>query len=165
MFKRMLAVILCMFSVESFSSENFESEIMCLATNVYHEARGEDFVGQVAVAHVTMNRVNSKRFPDSVCGVVYQARYSEWWKKHHNKNVPVKNQCQFSWYCDGRSDAVNDTELFHELLILSIQVYHKMIPDNTDGSLFYHSRRVEPYWASSYNQYAHIGNHIFYNEK
>jgi len=72
----------------------------CLAQNIYHEARGESIAGQFAVAHTTLNRVKSSAYPQTVCGVVTQAVRDE-----HNK--PIKNMCQFSWYCDEAPDYIS----------------------------------------------------------
>ena len=74
----------------------------CLALNIYHEAKGESELGQRAVAYVTLNRAHDPAYPDDICDVVYQAV-----KKN---GVPVKNQCQFSWYCDGKDDEPTDEE-------------------------------------------------------
>jgi hypothetical protein len=71
------------------SSDLSESDLFCMVQNVYHEARGEDALGQAAVAHVTLNRVRSPAYPDTVCGVVWQ-------------------QGQFSWTEDGKSDRMTD---------------------------------------------------------
>ena len=79
------------------------TEAICLATNIYHEARGESYAGKVAVANVTMNRVTSPKFPNTICDVVYQAQTKENWK---GNTVPKRNKCQFSWYCDGKSDNI-----------------------------------------------------------
>jgi len=70
------------------------AELDCLAKNIYHEARGESLQGKKAVANVTLNRVHSNLFPDTVCGVVYQAVHSRWWLENHNRLVPVRNMCQ-----------------------------------------------------------------------
>ena len=72
--------------------------LVCLALNVYHEARDQPFIGQVAVAQVVMNRVKDERYPDDVCGVVKQGLTYSW-----DTDYPVLNRCQFSWYCDGKS--------------------------------------------------------------
>lgn len=65
----------------------------CLAKAVYFEARGESLQGQVAVAEVILNRVESPRYPHSVCGVVQQAGHGG---------------CQFSFTCDGHPDRMRD---------------------------------------------------------
>ena len=80
-------------------------ELECLALNIYHEARGETPAGKLAVAHVTLNRVEHHKYPDTICGVVTQGRHYVNWK---GNTMPVKHKCQFSCYCDGRSDTVHD---------------------------------------------------------
>ena len=65
--------------------------VMCLAMNLYHETRGETLAGNIAVGYVTMNRVADKRYPDTVCGVVHQAKYHGW-----DLVNPIKNRCQFN---------------------------------------------------------------------
>ena len=66
-----------------------ETALMCLALNIYFEARSEPIQGQIAIAEVTLNRVASANFPNDVCSVVLQDNNSG---------------CQFSWWCDGKSD-------------------------------------------------------------
>ena len=78
-----------------------EESVKCLQLNLYHEARGSSLADQAAVADVVLNRVESNSYPNTVCGVVKQARMSPWWKSVHNKDVPLKNKCQFSWFCFG----------------------------------------------------------------
>ena len=72
--------------------------LMCMALNIYHEARNQSMVGQVAVGEVVMNRVEDSRFPDTICEVVKQA------VTYKNTDKPVLHKCQFSWYCDGQKD-------------------------------------------------------------
>ena len=73
--------------------------LMCLALNVYHEAKNQSLIGQIAVAQVVMNRVKDERYPNTVCEVVEQGPTYSW-----KPDYPVRNRCQFSWYCDGKSD-------------------------------------------------------------
>ena len=72
-------------------------ELECMSKNIYFEAALESTAGKLAVAQVTMNRVNSERYPNTVCAVITQGR-------HYKSGLPVKNRCQFSWYCDGKLD-------------------------------------------------------------
>ena len=72
-----------------------ETALMCLAFNIYHEARSQSTIGQLAVAQVVMNRVDDDRFPDTVCEVVKQA------VTHKGTNKPILHRCSFSWWCDG----------------------------------------------------------------
>ena len=78
-------------------------ELNCLAMNIYHEARGESETGRLAVANVTMNRVNHYKYPDTICGVVQQGIHYTNWK---GNLMPKRHKCQFSWYCDGKADTV-----------------------------------------------------------
>ena len=70
---------------------NWES-LRCMALNIYHEARGEPIEGKIAVGHVVLNRAASRRFPGQICAVVKQGGENR------------RYRCQFSWWCDGRSD-------------------------------------------------------------
>ena len=78
-----------------------EQEAQCLAKNMYFEARNQGLAGQLAVSLVVMNRVEDDRFPETICGVVEQGPISKWWLEKKGKVVPIKNRCQFSWFCDG----------------------------------------------------------------
>lgn len=140
----------------------YEDQIACLAMNMYFEARGEDQIGQDAVAYVTLNRVMSDRYPDTVCEVVYQARTN-------SRGFPLRNQCQFSWYCDGRPDVVVEP-VYDRLYNRAEQIYMEYylmngnIDDVTMGSTHYHAVYVEPYWSKheNYQLVASIGDHVFY---
>ena len=141
-----------------------ESDLTCLATNIYHESRGESLQGQIAVAYVTMNRVKSKRFPDSVCDVVYQAVYSTWWMETHGRLVPVKYRCQFTWYCDGRSDKINHkSSAWHKARLAAIAVLTEDVEDPTNGSTYYFNHHlVDPQWRHQMTLVTIIDNHSFY---
>lgn len=125
--------------------------LVCLALNVYHEARGEGIEGQFAVADVTLNRVESPKFPDTVCEVV---------KQGGQKRL---NRCQFSWYCDGKSDEPRNTQAWLRAKQVA-QVALQGLKGNTKGATFYHAKTVRPYWAKSFKRTAVIGSHIFYKE-
>jgi len=127
-----------------------EQQLSCLALNIYHEARGEPDVAQIAVAKVVMNRVNHRRFPGTVCAVVKQG--GEW--PHH--------ECQFSWWCDGRSDAILDTSAMAKAVALAREVLNGDHDDPTDGAMWYHATWVAPEWRKDFAEGPTIGNHIFY---
>ena len=78
-------------------------EVTCLAENMYYEARNQSFAGQLAVSNVVMNRVADDRYPDTICEVVKQGPVRPSWKGT-GEMIPVRNRCQFSWWCDGKSD-------------------------------------------------------------
>tara|TARA_Y100000389_G_scaffold194215_1_gene223925 strand:- start:189 stop:773 length:585 start_codon:yes stop_codon:yes gene_type:complete len=138
-------------------------ETQCLATNIYFEARGESHEGKKAVAFVTLNRVESPNFPDNICDVVYQAQYSSWWKIHKDRLVPIRNKCQFSWYCDGKSDHIRNNSEYESLYRLASEIIVGKHTDNTKGAEYYHAYYVEPEWKHSFVKTAYIGDHIFYS--
>ena len=126
------------------------SMLMCLALNVYHEARSDEMIGQYAVAHVVMNRVQHDRFPDDICAVVHQGYHKG------------KHKCQFSWYCDGKSDTPHDPEACAWAVLVAYDVLQSRVPDPTYGATHYHATYVKPYWADHYKQTVTLGSHIFY---
>ena len=135
------------------------SEIECLAQAIYHESRGEPDRGQWAVASVILNRVDSRTYPDTVCGVVFQ-------------NAHMVNRCQFSFACDGRPDDgghgnIIDRESWVQSNIMALIAYRKSLEgarpeDGPTTAMHFHTTTVSPSWASAYTQVAAIGNHIFY---
>lgn len=120
--------------------------ILCLALNVYHEARGEDHLGQLAVAQVTMNRVRSERYPDNVCDVVYQ-------------------QSQFSWTHLIEDQRPHEREAWERAQLIAQEAYHGYVevPGITEDTLHYHAFWVNPRWSRGRNPVAVIGVHEFYN--
>ena len=147
------------------------NQMHCLATNIYHEARGESFAGKVAVANVTYNRVNSTRYPDTYCGVVYQAKMYVNWR---GNEVPARDKCQFSWYCDGKSDDIilktaegkiikSHMLAWEQSLKIATEMIKGNLPDITDGATHYYNHNItHPYWAGYYVQVVQIDNHTFH---
>jgi len=158
-----LFLVMALLSGEAFSqsqvpsSEDFiDSEIKCLALNIYFEARSEAYVGQLAVALVSMNRVKSHRFPSTVCKVVWQPR-------------------QFSWTHDGKSDRPRESSAWRTALDIARYVYLKywQLPDQTRAALdithgalhYYAPHLANPYWASTQQVTRAIGRHVFLKKK
>lgn len=135
------------------------NEIYCLAQNIYFEAGNQPLAGKVAVSQVVINRVEHPSYPDNICDVVYQSKMRVNWK---NKIVPIRNQCQFSWFCDGKSDNPVDSPTWLYSMHVARDVIQDKYGDITEGSTHYHSDKVDPYWASSLNRTVVINNHIFY---
>jgi len=135
----------------------FESALICLALNVYHEARGEPIAGQLAVAHVTRNRAITEeiefRHLDSICAVVKQSSR----KPYH------KRACAFSWYCDGRADKPLERAAWRESLAIAHDVITGASEDTTGYSLWYHKSGLKMIWASRLAGKQIIGSHVFYN--
>ena len=101
-----LALALVSLLFIGFNYASGEDELYCLAQNIYFEAGNQPLAGKIAVANVTFNRVEDPQFPDTICGVVYQAKTRVNWK---GDVVPIKHKCQFSWYCDGKPDVPTDS--------------------------------------------------------
>ena len=135
-------------------------EAYCLAKNIYFEAGNQPLAGKLAVAHVVRNRVEDSQFPDTYCGVIYQTK--KWRTSWTGNKVPVRGMCQFSWFCDGRSDEPLDTDTFFESYLIASDVLMGKYPDITEGATHYHSVMVEPYWAETLNETVQITDHIFY---
>ena len=137
--------------------------IKCLALNMYHEARDQGTAGKLAVSAVVLNRVNDSRFPNTVCEVIRQGPTKKSWK-NSAISYPIRNRCQFSWYCDGLSDKPKDKIEYKKILNLSNMIMHNDIPfiDITDGALFYHADYVTPSWSKIKQKTTEIGDHIFY---
>ena len=129
-------------------------DVRCLAENIYFEARSESTAGRIAVALVTLNRVEHPNFPDTVCGVVKQTKY------YPSGRIDL-HSCQFSWYCDGKSDEPTES-CWNDIVLLASIMLGWESTDFTQGALWYHSKKVSPNWASDYNQTVSIDNHIFY---
>ena len=98
-----------------------DSEAHCLAKNIYFEAGNQPLAGRIAVAQVTINRRNHGMFPNTICEVVYQGG-------------ETKHRCQFSWYCDGKSDVPTDSETWMESIILAFRIINFDDMHITEGS-------------------------------
>lgn len=124
-----------------------QNELRCLADNIYYEASHEPVAGKVAVAFVTLNRVNHHQFPDSVCDVVYQK---------------TRKTCQFSWVC-GVNKGFNRKEYELSLKVAG-KIYrnYSKLEDISNGSLYYHADYVNPRWATKKYFTRKIGRHLFY---
>ena len=129
-----------------------ESALICLAMNIYHEARSEPVDGRVAVAEVTLNRVESKYYPDTVCSVVYQKG---------------KKACAFSWTCDGISDTPYEEKEFNSAKRLArmIMLNRESVHEVGKNATHYHNKSVKPYWLTDVELIKQVGNHIFYKRK
>jgi len=127
----------------------------CLAQAIYHEARGESVDGQWAVANVIVNRALSGKFPATLCGVIYQ-------------NVQKGfHRCQFTFACDGNSDAPRERAAWSRSTAIAAKVYAEYaqgikVPTLPRSALFYHTNAVRPSWSNVYTQVAQIGSHVFY---
>ena len=156
-----------------FNGKPPHNHIECMAKNIYHEAKSQSLAGQMAVGLVVLNRVKSKNFPDDVCKVVYEGPIRESWKtrkdpslpKEKRKYYPIRHRCQFSWYCDGKSDEipVYDIDVYRTALIIAQRVFFgSYSKDITQGATHYHADYVFPSWRKQKTKTLVVGNHIFY---
>ena len=122
-----------------------ETALLCLSLNVYFEARNQDLAGQLAVAQVTMNRVEDEAYPNDVCDVVYQHK-------------------QFSWYWDGKSDMPRNEEAWETAQLVASAAMAGSGHTELTGVLHYHAVYSAPYWKDYMTRVAVIGDHIFYIE-
>jgi len=128
----------------------------CMALNIYYEARGSNLADRAATADVVYNRVKDTRYPNTICEVVKQGQQDS------NGNM-IRNKCQFSWYCDGKSDVPRDIDLWIDAQMLAYQIVHEnKYRGITEGATHYHATYVNPRWASTLQLVGRIGAHIFY---
>ena len=141
--------------VQLYTEEEYP-EHYCLAQNIYYEARGSNLADRAGVANVVMNRTKDRRYPETICEVVKQGETDT------NGNM-IRNRCQFSWYCDGKSDVPQNIDLWIDAQMLAWD----MIENNkyrglTEGATHYHATYVSPRWAKDLQLVGRIGAHIFY---
>lgn len=169
MFKKLAISVLCAATmipapiiVQAESTEDV-NEQRCIADNIYWEARNQTVKGMIGVALVTRNRVNDNRYPNSYCEVVTQGPTRPTWRDPSIR-IPVRNRCQFSWYCDGKSDAIPnyDSDLYTVALAIAFRIYHGSFNDFTNGATHYHATYVNPEWAKTKTRTIKVGRHIFY---
>lgn len=138
-------------SVSPITAQVRQTQLDCLARNIYHEAGYEPFEGKVAVAQVTINRAESGEFPGDICRVVYQ------------KNVIYeKVLCQFSWYCDQASfkKPMNGPVYYESMEVAKKVLLEGFRLQSIKGALYYHADYVNPKWNKK--PVAKVGHHIFY---
>ena len=131
------------------------SERLCLTQAIYHEARGESEKGQWAVANVIINRAMSKKYPSTLCGVVFQNAEQGFHK------------CQFTFACDGKSDMGTERRAWNRSARLAAAAYDDFRQGQhpgviADSALFYHTTSVAPSWSTKFRRVGTIGSHIFY---
>jgi len=140
-----------------------DKEVLCMAKNIFYEAAVESTAGKLAVAHVTLNRVDSQRFPNTVCEVVYEGPH---YTASDGQLLPKRDRCQFSWYCDGKGDDPKIKgklwDSAHDLARYVLKRQNDLI-DITDGATHYHATYIDaPRWAHQTIKHMTIDQHIFY---
>jgi spore germination cell wall hydrolase CwlJ-like protein len=152
-------------------TESSHPELYCLAKNIYFEAKSEPIAGQYAVADVVLNRVKDSRFPNTICEVVYEGPLRESWQTKKQTDLddaeriyhPIRDRCQFSWWCDGKSDNIKDGDAWRK----AQEIAYRLVNDYkhrglTEGATHYHATYVNPKWAPTLDLVGRIGTHIFY---
>ena len=135
-------------SVDPTGGEPLDGAITCLARAIYWEASRKDNAEMEAIAHVVMNRLGHKGFPNTVCGVV---------KQGHEQGA-----CQFSWWCDGRADDTWEVEPYSHAKAIAGKALNRQLKDTTDGAMYFHNRKISPNWSNEYIKTVEIGEHVFY---
>ena len=157
--------------IDELYTEYNQPQLYCLAQNIYWEAKSEPLAGQYAVADVVLNRVNDTRYPNTICEVVREGPIKESWKTRQHADLPdeeriyhpIKNRCQFSWYCDGKADIVRDNDAWRMAQIIAYKIVHnEKMRGITEGATHYHADYVSPKWAKSIQLVGSISTHIFY---
>jgi spore germination cell wall hydrolase CwlJ-like protein len=128
-----------------------DEAITCLSRTIYWEAKGGSDADMEGVAHVILNRIGHEGFPGTICEVVKQG--SE------------KKACQFSWWCDGRSDQVQEESMYATSKEIARKALNQQLPDQTHGAMYFHDRNVKPDWASKYIKTAETGKFLFYKPR
>lgn len=143
--------VLCLAAATGASDNTSESQsLRCLALTVYWESRSEGRDGMLAVGWVVLNRLRDGGYPKTVCAIVRQGG------EHKG--------CQFSYWCDGASDAPKPEEAWDAAQEVARDLLTHPPPDPTSGALFYHAADVSPAWAKQLQQTTRIGKHLYYRK-
>jgi len=144
-------ITLIMITVSA-KAENFD----CLVEAVYHEARSESLLAMLSVANVILTRKESSNFPNTICKVVHQGKY---WKGN-----PVRDKCQFSYWCNGKPERYVEVEGLIKSINVSEMALKGIQVKQTVGATHYHANYVTPSWASDprFKALGSIGKHLFY---
>lgn len=138
-------------AVDPLGKAPMDDAITCLSRTIYWEAKGGASEEMEAVASVVLNRLGHEGFPDTVCEVVKQG--SE------------KSPCQFSWWCDGRSDQVEEESRYTIAKDIARKALNQELPDSTNGALFFHDHSASADWSKTYIKTKQIGEFVFYKPK
>lgn len=138
-------------AVDPAGAAPLDDALTCLARSIYWEAKGGTSDDMEAVANVVVNRLGHKGFPDTVCEVVKQG--SE------------QHACQFSWWCDGRSDQVEEDAPYAVAKEIARKALNQQLPDHTHGAMYFHDSSASPAWAKEYVKTAKIGKFSFYKPR
>lgn len=128
-----------------------DDALTCLSRTIYWEAKGGGKADMEAVANVVLNRTGHNGFPDTVCGVVKQGQ--------------AQKHCQFSWWCDGRSDQVEEKNRYDLAKEIARRALNQQLTDRTRGAMYFHDRHASPGWAKTYIRTAETDEFVFYKPR
>ncbi|MFZ3047440.1 MAG: cell wall hydrolase [Desulfatirhabdiaceae bacterium] len=135
-------------AVDPVGKELLDDAITCLSRTIYWETRHDGAAGMEAIANVVMNRLGHEGFPNTICEVVRQGR--------------EQGACQFSWWCDGRSDDAEEDESYAIAKEIARKALNRQLTDRTGSALYFHQRKVTPSWSAEYIKTFEVGEHVFY---
>ena len=130
----------------------------CLAEAMYFEARDQGGHGMLAVGGVVQNRVKDPRYTSTVCAVVRHGRY--------RRGLPIRHQCQFSFYCDGKPERPTEPESWEQARDLAdLMMSTELVVAGIEDATHYHTTKVMPKWATALEPRNQIGDHLFYAQR
>jgi spore germination cell wall hydrolase CwlJ-like protein len=135
-------------AVDPVGEEPLNHAITCLSRTIYWEAKGEGAADMEAIANVVMNRLGHEGFSNTICEVVMQGR--------------ERGACQFSWWCDGRSDDAEEDKPYAIAKEIARKALNRQLADRTGGALYFHQRKATPSWRAEYITTVEVGDHVFY---
>ena len=135
-------------AVDPAGDKPIDDTLTCLARTIYWEAKGEGTAGMAAVASVVMNRLADPAFPKTICDIVTDGKSAK--------------ACQFSWWCDGKPDDVEEPEPYAQAMEIARKALNQQLADTTNGAVSFHTTKSHPEWASKLIKTVQIGDHVFY---
>jgi N-acetylmuramoyl-L-alanine amidase len=141
--KLLIVLMLVLLPLHKTIALESNKELICLAKNIYFEARGEPRAGKLAVAQVTLNRVKSTKYRNTICGVVYEKK-------------------QFSWTATYNKKHIKNYEAWIDAIAIAQETLENGKALKNFPALFFHNHTIKPKWASQKRKVAKIGNHTFY---
>lgn len=138
-------------AVDPAGTQPVDDALVCLSRTIYWEAKGGSDADMEGVASVVLNRLGHDGYPDTICAVVKQG--------------VEKKACQFSWWCDGRSDQVKEDDRYAASKEIARKALNQQLTDRTKGAMYFHDRNVKPDWAKEYIKTAETEKFLFYKPK
>ncbi|MDH0747122.1 cell wall hydrolase [Pseudomonas sp. GD03842] len=137
--------------VDPAGAQPVDDALVCLSRTLYWEAKGGTDADMEGVADVVLNRLGHEGYPSTICAVV--------------KEGADKKACQFSWWCDGKSDQVKEDDRYAAAKEIARKALNQQLPDRTRGAMYFHDRHVKPAWASTYVRTAETEKFLFYKPR